>query len=334
MKLAVVTAFTKGRWAGHADGWLRDAARLDVHGKHVVTDDPEAADAILFMEGHSGEDILMEEVLRHPLRRRFAGKSFLYQDGDYAFPLMRGVYPSLRVPHVHAGLATGGVYLARIEENKSVTRARDLQVPQDLLYSFVGANNCAVRHRILQTKVPDTLAMDTSGRHAWLLSTEERAAYENEYALVCARSRFMLAPRGIGPSTYRLYEAMELGRCPVILADDWVPPPFIPWEAFSIRVPESQVDQLPQLLADKPYEALGRAARQAWEDYVDRPHCFHYLAESLRLLLEHGHNESTLRRYAALLGSDMKDLYLRSKLRALKRGALSALRPRRAAATA
>lgn len=334
MKIAVVTSHTEGPWAGHADGWLRDAARVDVHGKHVVVDDPESADAILFMESHSGDDILMERVLRHPLRRRFASKSFLYQDGDYAFPLMRGVYPSLRAPHQHAGLALGGVYLARIEENKSVTRARGLQVPQDLLYSFVGANNCDVRNRILQTKVPDTLTMDTSGRHAWLLSTEERAAYEGEYARTCARSRFMLSPRGIGPSTYRLYEAMELGRCPVILADDWVPPPFIPWEDFSVRVPEDQVDRLPQLLADLPYEALGRAARRAWEDFIDRPHCFHYLAESLQQLLEQGHNESTLQRYASLMGSDMRNLYFRSKLRSIKRSVVSALRPKRETAAA
>jgi hypothetical protein len=30
-------------------------------------------------------------------------------------------------------------------------------------------------------------------------------------------------PAGIGPATYRLFEAMELGRVPVILSDEWVP---------------------------------------------------------------------------------------------------------------
>ncbi|MBS0341886.1 MAG: exostosin family protein [Proteobacteria bacterium] len=328
MNLYITSAISEGRWAGHADGWLREAARRDVHGQHHLADDPHTADAILFMEGHLIDDLLMERALWHPLRRRYPEKCFLYQDGDDAFALMRGVYPSIRTPHVRPHLATGGVYLARIEENKAVQRGRELKVEQDLLYSFVGANNCEVRNRILKAQVPGTHVLDTSARHSWLLSAEERAAYESEYATICARSRFMLSPRGLGPSTYRLYEAMEMGRCPVILADEWVPPPFIPWSEFSIRVPENQVDQLPRLLADLPYEALGRAARKAWEDYIDGPHCFHYLAESLRLLMEQPYKPNLPARYAALLRSDMRELYLRSKFRIAKRRMLSVLRPR------
>jgi hypothetical protein len=234
MKIKVLTAYPNAIWGTHAAEWLSTAAALDVHGVHTLTEDPEAADAILFMEGHQGTDMFMEEVLWHPVRRRYPDKTFIYHDWDYAFPLMQGVYPSIRAVHHKPGVSAGGVYLARIEENHAVSRARQLDLPQDLLYSFVGANNCEVRDRILKADVPETYVADTTQRHAWLLSPEERATYEGEYASVCVRSRFMLSPRGIGPNTYRLFEAMEMGRCPVILSDDWVPPPFIPWEKFSV----------------------------------------------------------------------------------------------------
>lgn len=320
MKLTVVSSYPEEAWGTFAANWLRESARLDPHGKHSIIEDPASADAILFMEGHPGSHVFMERVFWHPLRRKYREKSFLYHDCDYAFPLMPGVYPSIRVPHHRAGLSAGGLYLARIEENKAVTQARGLQVKQDLLYSFVGANNCAVRERILRAGVPDTQVVDTTGRRAWMLSAEERAGYEAEYVEICARSRFILAPRGLGPSTYRLFEAMELGRCPVILSDDWVPPPFIPWESFSLRIPESQVGDLPRILADKPHEELGRAARRAWEQFVDKPHAFHYLAETMQLLLDEK-KQAPVRRapYLDLMASDMRGFYLKHKMRGLKR---------------
>jgi hypothetical protein len=139
----------------------------------------------------------------------------------------------------------------------------------------------------------------------------------------------MLSPRGIGPSTYRLFEAMEMGRCPVILSDDWTPPPFIPWEKFSIRLKESQVGDLPRILADAPYEALGRAAREAWEQYVDRPHAFHYLSETLQLIFaQKGATQGTRRPYIDLLSSDMRALYLRSRAKRVKRALKSLLASR------
>lgn len=329
MKIKVLTAFPDVIWGTHALEWICRAASSDVHGVHSLVDDPEVADVILFIEGHPGMDMFMEEVVWHPLRRRFPEKTFLYHDWDYAFPLMQGIYPSIRSVHHRPGMSAGGVYVARIEENHAVTRARQLQLPQDLLYSFVGANNCEVRDRILKAVVPHTHVADTTDRHAWLLSPEERSTYEGEYASICMRSRFMLSPRGLGPSTYRLFEAMEMGRCPVILSDDWTPPPFIPWEQFSLRVAEKDVSNLPRILADAPYQQLGFAARAAWEQYIDRPHAFHYLAETLQLILsQRSAMRSTTRSYIDLLASDMRNLYLRSRAKRMKRALKSLLAPR------
>ena len=58
---------------------------------------------------------------------------------------------------------------------------------------------------------------------------------------------------------------MQLGRVPVILADDWVPSEGPPWQDFSIRVSE-----LPEILEPLRRDAaeMGRAARAAWEQWM------------------------------------------------------------------
>ncbi len=67
----------------------------------------------------------------------------------------------------------------------------------------------------------------------------------------------------------RLFEAMQAGRCPVILSDDWLAPPFIDWSSCSIQVPEARVRELPGILRARSDDAdrLGRAAREVWEEY-------------------------------------------------------------------
>jgi hypothetical protein len=83
--------------------------------------------------------------------------------------------------------------------------------------------------------------------------------------------------------------------------------------------------------------ALGRAAREAWEQHVDRPHAFHHLAETLRLILaQKVALQGTLRPYLDLLASDMRNLYLRARAKRVKRAlkSLLASRPTSAAPAA
>jgi hypothetical protein len=60
---------------------------------------------------------------------------------------------------------------------------------------------------------------------------------------------------------------MQLGRCPVIISDQWVPIADVDWRNFAIIVPEREVKSLPKILAAREAEAvdLGTRARIAWE---------------------------------------------------------------------
>jgi hypothetical protein len=82
------------------------------------------------------------------------------------------------------------------------------------LFSFVGnSSNCAsLRKRILKLKHAESLLEDSSS------SQSDR---DVRYAEFLSKSKFVLCPRGLGPSTWRVFETMRAQRVPV--SDEWRP---------------------------------------------------------------------------------------------------------------
>ena len=89
------------------------------------------------------------------------------------------------------------------------------------------------------------------------------------YAELLGRSLFGCLPSG---TRARIDAALRNDAGVVgarfILSDDWLPPPFVDWEACSLRIPERQVTSLPEILRARRDEAaqLGLAARRAWDE--------------------------------------------------------------------
>ena len=134
------------------------------------------------------------------------------------------------------------------------------------LFSFRGFNSHRVRASLTTLDTPTTPITTTT---RWWDYTETEAA-RLDYLIELRASSFVLCPRGLGTSTLRTYETMQLGRVPVIISDDWIPSPGPPWESFSIRVPERSVAEIPELLGARKDDAaaMGVAARDAWETFM------------------------------------------------------------------
>jgi hypothetical protein len=261
--------------------WLRESAEQDPFGRHTLTDDPDQADIILFVENHSHDDTYLLRVRHHPVYRRFAEKCFLYHDNDYAVAVLRGIYPSIRKRDYLADRCRGGGYIARIAQNDSI-RYDPAPRPRKWLYSFLGEANSPVRRALFAGTHPDGLVRDTTGVRMWQMPPgPEREQFTMSYAEAILDSQFVLCPAGCGPSSFRLFEAMEMGRAPIILSDEWVPPPGPQWDEFSVRVPESLVGNISSIVREfsERHEAMGRAARAAWERWFAKPVCFHRLVE-------------------------------------------------------
>ena len=244
---------------------LRDAARQDVRRRHTLTEDPEEADVILFVEADPGSPFY-DEVVDHPLARRYPSKCFLYTRIDYPLAVMQGIYVSIPRRGYNPQWVRSGTYLTAARPAPA-----EPQVSDPLLFSFVGAvGNHPVRERLAAVVGDEGLVEDTS--RFWPygeLPPEEEARLIARYAEIGRRSRFIIAPRGKGVSSIRLFEALRMGRPPVILSDEWVEPEGPDWSRISVRVRERDVESLPHLLRSlaPEAEAMGHRAREAWEQW-------------------------------------------------------------------
>ena len=103
------------------------------------------------------------------------------------------------------------------------------------------------------------------------------------YAELMRSSSFSLCPAGWAQATNRIYESMAQSVAPVIIADEYVPPPGPDWEKVALFLPQSRIKSLPVLLASKldAADMMGKAAGAAWSEFFSPKAIPRYYASSL-----------------------------------------------------
>jgi len=262
-------------------GRMCEAAASDRFGVHHVTDDPETADVILFVENCGTFEHFFREVRQHPYYRAYRDKCFVHTRTDYPVPFLPGVYTSLRKRWYDPQRVRAGMYLVAFDHE--FTQYDDGRTPRKYLYSFIGKTNThPVREQIMRLEHPDQFLFDTTPYWPYgELPDAKQQQLETQYQRVSLQSKFILCPRGYGTSSIRLFEALRMGRVPVILSDAWVPPVGPSWEAFSLRVAEADTYKLPEILMAHEADAIamGYRAREAWEHWFARDAIFHRVVE-------------------------------------------------------
>jgi hypothetical protein len=134
---------------------------------------------------------------------------------------------------------------------------------------------------------PRGLVADTSGDSALFWQnpsdTVERWQALERYAAAIRRSKFVLCPRGHGTSTFRLYETLSAGRVPVVLSDEWLPPPGVAWDTCIVRIDERSASRLVHVLeqAEAAWNEKAHAARRIWRQHFAGDRLWHHYGESL-----------------------------------------------------
>lgn len=140
-----------------------------------------------------------------------------------------------------------------------------------MLAGFTGGLNAPVRHRMaeLLRNTPGFAIRITDGIWGRILFSAAEDEAKVRYADDLSRVRFALCPKGNGLGTIRFYEALETGRVPVVISDRWMPPADIDWSRCMIRVPESEIAELPKILArhDARWPEMAAAATTIWHDH-------------------------------------------------------------------
>jgi len=157
------------------------------------------------------------------------------------------------------GCCTGHRPLPLIYEDTSLRLLRAPRIPhgeREWLMSFVGTTGTHPLRTRLRQAVEGRTGVYWSSRGAWSASVAESDA--SQFVSVTSRSRFCLAPRGYGRSSFRFFEAMLLDTVPVYVWDDveWLPyKGELEYSAFSVSVHVSEVDGLYHRLRDISEEA-------------------------------------------------------------------------------
>jgi hypothetical protein len=271
--------------------WLHDRLTEDAGTSATVswTEDPRAADVVIYpvppWRDHEAPQRLA--ALRPDVARRV----FIFSQEDRPVLWAPGVFASVPIGHRYVASARGGFYVSHA--NYEPEHAETLQPRPHgeavLLWCFVGSvSTCPeVRQPLVELKDERGHTLDTAAwlQQRWQLAgpgRHERARSLMSYADTLHRAKFIACPRGVGASSIRLFEAMRVGRCPVIVSDDWLPPPLVDWESCAIRIAEKDLGHLPAILREREgdAEALGRQARAIWEQRYAPPTMLNTLVES------------------------------------------------------
>jgi glycosyltransferase involved in cell wall biosynthesis len=223
-----------------------------------LTDATEQAEIVLYLEyGYIGLAELPK--LMHRVRKMPLASHFLFSESDWPFPVLPGAFPSLYKP---VPWACGWCYLPKVAAENEVPQIGSL-APR-FLFSFLGrAWTHPLRMRLLSLDSETSPCLDVDDAPKRLRGFE----YVNSYRQLIIGSKFVLCPRGFGASTIRIFEVMSLGRVPVIISDQWQPPPGIKWEEFCVFVAERDLVRIPHLLAQLEGDAarMGRCARDVFD---------------------------------------------------------------------
>jgi hypothetical protein len=204
---------------------------------------------------------------------------------DLGRGFLPGCYTSLTRRNFEADLHRACAYPYTYNELVEILSRRK-QRSTKWLFSFRGTDvSHPIRRKMLRclSTHPRARMVQTSTRfHSH--SSEEKQEYVDDIL----SSNFVLCPRGWSPVTYRLFEVMELGRCPVIISDDWVPIQGVPWEQCCIVIKERDIAYCADILTEQESNAekLGRTAREVWESHFAEPRKFQAMLHGILELMD------------------------------------------------
>jgi hypothetical protein len=244
---------------------------------------PDVSDVIVIQEKNSFKNFnYVHDLLKDPLVSKHASRIFTLNEDDCATGLLKGLYTSLPKFRYQSSLHRAVPYMQFPNE---IVFQDQVDIKPEYLASWRGnIKSNPIRIKLLNSLecASDVVMQKTD---SWLNHAENEKA---EYVRLIKDARFSLCPSGWAPVSFRIYESMALGRCPVILADNFVPPAGPDWSKFALFYPENKVTSLYRFLQLEKdnSEELGNYALIAWNKYFSEVNIGSYYAHSLLSLLK------------------------------------------------
>lgn len=258
-------------------------ARLDAGKKHQVVDNPHAAEIIIFA-GSARPNY--SDIRNSSLFKKYKNKAVILTESDKEIPLLPGLYTCLENKWGAAKRQTvsAGSYL-RVAENDSLDINADI-LQAKYLFSFLGnAQNHPCRKEIMKLSdssayLSDTVDEITTQRDGCVGENVERGMH---YRKILEQSKFILCPRGVGVSSWRLFETMRATRVPVIISDNLILPQGPRWDEFSLIVKEKDIHKVPEILSSNAHlvSEYSKKARSEWDRFFSKEVVFETCVDAL-----------------------------------------------------
>lgn len=119
-----------------------------------------------------------------------------------------------------------------------------------ILASFIGTCTHPLRNRMVDALQKEA-DIHISLKQNWTIDIPSENI--NRFVNITRQSRFGLAPRGYGPSSFRFFEIMELGVIPIYIHDDDNALPYreiLDYSKFSVSIHINDIDRLADILRD------------------------------------------------------------------------------------
>lgn len=140
-------------------------------------------------------------------------------------------------------------------------------------YDFTFVGQCHYNHREIFKSLQTTLDKYDFEETApiWSVKKDKKRRILIEYLSRISRSKFVFAPRGVGSSSFRAYQAMCVGSVPIIT--DMIDYPFhkhIDWDSMCLRGPLSNINVLINTathMSNAEYVSKRDRAMHFWDNY-------------------------------------------------------------------
>jgi len=151
-----------------------------------------------------------------------------------------------------------------------------------LLASFVGSNTHPVRQEMFRACYNHPKIKIQIKQWNPVVSSDDF----NLFANLAYQSKFTLSPRGYGRSSFRMYEAMQLGSIPVYIFDE----PYLPWEdelnysEFCVLIDKPKIPDIVSILESYSEEDLIKMRekmKQVWESHFSLEGMFQQVVKRL-----------------------------------------------------
>lgn len=109
---------------------------------------------------------------------------------------------------------------------------------KDIFCNFIGRNTHPIRKELFSF----------SRLQNWYVT--DRSHNLKKFCNILGRSTFTLCPRGYGPTSFRIMEALQYGSIPVYISDKFIIPHKIPFDEYGVLIRTDQIKDITKILKD------------------------------------------------------------------------------------